>query len=97
MEQLYKYTKYNQDGTVEDLGISKQKSFKELYKIIGCDTIEIIPPEYYENRRWSNCTVYGDEEGRFNTDNHVNPHFSELAPGWNVVGNTVKEEVVSNV
>lgn len=39
---------------------------------------------------------YGDEEGRFNSNNHQNPHFAsrkdERGTLWNVVGDILREE-----
>jgi len=88
----YKYTIYKQDGTIEVLPISKKKDFEELYKILNCSIIEIIPSDYYP-AGFGHSTVYGDEEGRFNENNHRNPHFKVLADGWDVVGNVIREEV----
>jgi hypothetical protein len=92
----YKYTLLKQDGSTEDLGVSKEKDFAELYKILNCRTIEIINSDYYEGR----ATMYGDEEGRFNEKNHRNPHFKVLKneamfgdQEWDVVGDIVKQEV----
>jgi len=88
----YKYTIYKQDGTIEVLPISKKKDFKELYIILNCSTIEIIPSDYYP-KGFGHATVFGDEEGRLNEDNHRNPHFKVLAEGYDVIGNVIKEEV----
>lgn len=91
----YKYTLYKQDGTIEDLGISKKKTFAEFYKILNCKTIEIIPKEY--SKEVGRYTLYGDEEARFNTKNHRNPHFNILKDfyqdEWDIVGDIIKEEV----
>lgn len=91
--RLYQYTILKMDGSTEALPPSKKKDFNELYKILNCTTIEIIHSDYWKGMGHGRCTMYGDEEGRFNNNNHPNPHFKELAPGYNVVGNIVKEEV----
>lgn len=96
MKKLYKYTILKQDGTKEELPLSPKKNFAELYKILNCDIIEIIPSDYYKRAGWGHCTVYGDEEGRFNSKNNRNPHFEAIMAGgmvWDVVGDCVKEEV----
>ena len=96
----YLYTLYKQDGTIEVLPISKKKSFNEIYKILNCETIEIIPSAYYPDG-FGLVTVYGDEEARFNENNKRNPHFKVLKgdpklgelPEWDTVGDLLKEEV----
>ncbi len=101
----YNYVLLNQDGTKETIGTSAKKSFSEMYSILNCQTIEIIPKQYYENKGYGRCTMYGDEEARFNSDNTRNPHFNvlkgdpaigELAE-WDVVGNIIMESVVKEV
>lgn len=91
--KLYQYTLLYQDGTTDKLPPCPKKTFHELYRLLGCDMIEIIPSDYYNKMGWGKCTVYGDEEARFNSDNHMNPHFHVLAPGFDIVGNCIKEEV----
>lgn len=97
MAKLYKYTIYKQDGTIEELEPCPGKDFKALYKMLNCEIIELIPDLYYKSKNWGKVTVYGDEEGRFNSENIRNPHFDVLidADGseWDVVGNLIKEEV----
>lgn len=95
----YLYTLYKQDGTIEVLPVSKKKSFNEIYKILNCETIEIIPSCYYPDG-FGLVTVYGDEEGRFNSNNKRNPHFKVLTSldprepiEWDTVGDLLKEEV----
>ncbi len=92
-KKLYEYTLLKQDGTSEYLGVSKQKTLKELYKILECSTIEVIPVDYYKSRKHGRrCTMWGDEEGRYKEGNTTNPHFDVLSPGWDVVGNILKEQ-----
>lgn len=96
----YKYTLLKQDGTIEDLETGKQKDFKEFYKILNCHTIEIIPDAYYDGYVEGKLEMYGDEEARFNSENHRNPHFKVLIDKddnnaeWDVVGDIIKEELV---
>lgn len=91
----YKYTLLKQDGSIEVLPVSNKKDFKELYTLLDCQMIEIIPSDYCKG--FGRCTVYGDEEGRFNSNNVRNPHFTVLidhtGSPWDVVGNCIKEEV----
>lgn len=101
--KTYKYTILKQDGTVEVLPIGKQKDFKELYKILNCSIIQIIPDSYYP-KEFGKCEVYGDEEGRFLESNHRNPHMKVLRGDptigepleWDCVGDLIKEEVIQN-
>jgi len=101
--KLYKYTIYKQDGTIEVLPVSKEKDFKELYKILGCDMPESIPPAYYPEG-FGDVIVYGDEEGRFKESNHRNPHFKVLKGNvligepreWDIVGDVIKQEEVKS-
>ena len=91
----YKYTLLNQDGTIKELEPCAKKDFRELYKLLNCRTIEIIPRDYYQ-KEWGRCTVFGDEEGRFNSGNIRNPHTQVLngdEDEWDCVGNLIKEEV----
>ena len=91
--KLYQYTILKQDGTKEVLPPCKKKDFKELYQILNCELIEIIPSDYWSGMGHGKCSMYGDEEGRFKETNYRNPHFKVLAPGYDVVGDIVKEEV----
>ena len=96
----YLYTLYKQDGTIEVLPISKKKSFNEIYKILNCEMIEVIPSDYYPDG-FGRAVVYGDEEARFNGNNKRNPHFKVLKSipdhgkpiEWDTVGDLLKEEV----
>lgn len=96
----YKYTLLKQDGTVEDLGVGKKKDFREFYKILNCQMIELIPRDYYPDKS-GHATIYGDEEARFNEENYRNPHMKVLKgnpllgemPEWDCVGDLIKEEV----
>jgi len=100
MVKLYSYTKFNQDGTVEELGDFPEKKFSGeggLYELLNCSTVELIPDAYYP-KDWKRCTVWGDEEARFNTSNHRNPHmellFDDLGRPWDVVGNVIRQTLV---
>lgn len=88
----YHYFLLKMDGTKEDLGISPEKDFQEMYKILDCSTIQIVPPIYYSGRG----KVFVDEEGRFHAKNKRNPHFKVLTDKfgaeWDVVGNAIVEE-----
>ncbi len=97
MPKLYQYTILKQDGTSKVLPVSPKKDSKELYKLLNCTTIEIIPSSYYSGLNWGRCIVFGDEEGRYNRLNERNPHFNVIqdifgAP-WDVVGDCIREEV----
>jgi len=98
MKKLYKYTVLRQDGTVQVLPPCEKKEFRGaggLYDLLDCGTIEIIPKVYYKPT--GRFTLYGDEEGRFNDENHTNPHFEVIIDMFgqrcDVVGDIVKEEV----
>jgi hypothetical protein len=98
---MYKYILLKQDGSKKDLGVSKKKkSLEELYRILQCTFVEIIPTDYYKGLGYGKCTMWGDEEARFNEKNVRNPHFNvlkgnvllgELAE-WDVVGNILMEQ-----
>lgn len=94
MPKMYQYTLLKQDGTIDDLGQSPEKSLEELYEILECDLVEIIPSPYYAGKGHGKCIMWGDEEGRFNSNNVRNPHFNVLAGGYDVVGNIVKQQSV---
>lgn len=100
--KLYQYTILKQDGSIEKLEPCKKKTFKELYKILNCQLIEIIPTAYYEDKKHGRCKMYGDEEARLLETNHRNPHFNVLLGQvrigelreWDVVGDIVKEQKI---
>lgn len=98
MSKEYKYTVLRQDGRIQELRGSHKRDFGELYTILHCDTIEIIPDTYYPDD-WGECTVYGDENGRFHEENHTNPHMKVLTDyrnhRYDCVGDLVKEEVIN--
>lgn len=92
----YRYTILKQDGTKEVLPLTNKKRFDGkdgLYQLLNCSTIEVIPADYYRGLGFGHCTMFGDEEGRFNTNNKANPHFNNFGDDWNVVGDIVMEEV----
>ncbi len=89
----FQYTLLKQDGSTEDLGIRREIKFDELYKILDCRTIEIIPEQYHQ-RDWGECTVYGDEEGRFRSTNKRNPHTQVIGGDWFCVGDLVRQASV---
>lgn len=98
MSKQYQYTIYRADGTTEVLEPGPKKEWSGeggLYDLIGCQTIEIIPPDYYRYKNWGRCYVYGDEEGRM-FHKPQNRHFKPIAPGWDLVGDIIKEEVYHN-
>ena len=94
----YQYTLYKQDGTIELLPISPKKTFAELYQVLGCTTIERIPDEYYAGKGIPHGIMFGDEEGRYRSQNHRNPHFNvltdEAGGQWDVVGDCVFEHLL---
>lgn len=93
---LYQYTLLKQDGTTEDLEPSPRKDLTELYKILNCTTVQIIPKAYYQHKNYGHCVIWGDDEGRFNTNNKRNPHFETLMDAesqeiFDVVGDCLLE------
>lgn len=93
MAKLYTYTTLHQDGTITRQIAVPKKGLHQLYEALHCRTIEIIPRDYYARKGWGRCTVYGDEEARFYSSNTRNPHFDVLAPGYDIVGDCLREEV----
>lgn len=92
-KKLYKYTRYNTDGTIQVLEPRPKMTLAELQKEVG-GYIEIVHTDYYpEGVKWGHCTCYIDEEGRFREDATVNPHFRDFGEPWNIVGIVLKEEV----
>lgn len=97
-KKLYQYTLFNQDGSMESWKQPKME-FESLKGIIGngCSMIEIIPKVYHPDDIKRSGTVYGDEEGRFNSTNQRNPHFKVLTDfegaKWDCVGNLLHETV----
>lgn len=98
--KLYQYTVYKQDGTIERWEPCKKKEWRGaggLYEVMGWRTIELIPKDYYAEGWNKRGTLFGDEEGRFNQDNHRNPHTKVLTDPdgneWDCVGDLIMEEV----
>lgn len=116
MKNVYHYMKLRQDDTVRHLTASngKKRNFTGmggLYELLDCSTIELISESYYENTTWykdskvnykPKCVVnvYGDEEGRFNSENHRNHYFEVLTDSegseWDVVGDIIVELVIGD-
>lgn len=94
----YHYTLYNQDGSSESWTQAKM-DFTQIKEVLGhgCSMIEIIPKDYQPDDIKKSGTVYGDEEGRFNSTNIRNPHFKVLTDSdggqWDCVGNLLHEKV----
>lgn len=96
----FRYELLRQDGTVKHFKAGKRKKFTELYKILNCTLLELIPAPYYSEAYNNHHTaIFADEEGRFHPENIRNPHFLVL-PGdpdlgepaeWDVVGNAIAE------
>lgn len=92
--KLYQYTRYFQDGKEEALEPRKQMKLHELQQEVGgSNIITIVPRDYYAHQKWGRCTVYVDDEGAMDSRNTKNPFFTELAPGYMIVGKALKEEV----
>lgn len=91
----YKYQLLKQDGTSEDLEtLSTNMEYERIKEALSCQMIEVIPQDYHPDNN-PNAIYIGDEEGRFNLENHRNPHFKVLrdADGnpWDVVGDILME------
>ena len=92
MRKLYRYTLLKTDGTEQDLGTRDHEMFLHyMQKAVG-GPLELIPPAYYSHQKWGQCTVYGDEEGRFKSkpDNlhfHMFPNGQFMPP---VVGDCLR-------
>ena len=93
----YAYTILRHNGDIKRYPPCKKKTFKDFYRMLNCTTIEIIPRDYYKNKGYGHCEMYGDEEARFNEDNKRNPYFDTIVAEdglvWDVVGDIIKEEV----
>lgn len=94
------YTLLKQDGTQEELAqLPKEAELKQLYEWLNCSVVEIIPSDYYQPE-WGECIVWGNEEGRFNSENHRNPHTKVLIGNpafgeeseWDCVGDLILEQ-----
>jgi hypothetical protein len=97
MKKLYQYTVLRQDGTKEVLPLSPKMNFDQFRFLLGCQTIEHIPSDYYKGLGYGRCEVWGDEESRFNSNNIRNPHMKILydyeGNPWDVVGDVILEQV----
>jgi hypothetical protein len=97
----YKYTILNQNGSRYELGTRvAQMTHQQMRKLLNCHTLAVIPHAYYPIvLDKDNVTIYGDDEGRFNSDNHRNDHMKVLYgdPGigepaiWDCVGDLLVE------
>lgn len=98
MGKMYEYTLFKQDGNIEGWKQPKME-FANIKEVLGngCSMIEIIPKDYHPDDYKKAGTVYGDEEGRFNSTNYRNPHFKVLTDPyggqWDCVGNLLHEKV----
>ena len=96
----YEYKVLHQNGDIEGWKSTKM-DFADFRQQLKCQMIEIIPKDYYPVELCKGWTAYGDEEGRFNTENHRNPHFKVLTDPdggqWDVVGDIIFERKVKAV
>jgi len=77
--KLWHYILLKQDGTREDLGTRTKMTFGDMYAILNCTTIEMVPMAYWtqEFNVWG-TSIYADEDARANNTNIRNPHFLVL-------------------
>jgi|SRR6516165_8589465 hypothetical protein len=97
----YKYILLNQNGSRREFGSrTAQMTLQEMKKHLDCQIIAVIPHAYYPTALdKDNVTIYGDDEGRFNSDNHRNDHMKVLygdpsigePPIWDCVGDMLVE------
>lgn len=92
MAKQYLYTILRPDGGKSVSEPRKKMTLEELQKAVG-GLIEIVPNIYYKHQKWGRCTVYVNEEGRFEKPAERNPFFEDLGDGLYIVGNALKEEV----
>lgn len=98
--KIWQYILLKQDGTREDLGQRTKMTFGDMYKILNCTTIELVPMAYWteEFNVWG-ASIYADENARADNTNVRNPHFHVLEGDpsigepeeWDVVGNAIVE------
>ncbi len=104
----YKYTLLKQDGTTDLIGERlKEMELAEMYKLLDCHLVEVIPDSYYPDGTADTTVIFGDEEGRFKSTNHRNPHMKVLkdtgfeyangsAPAeWDCVGDLLLVEEIA--
>ena len=92
--RLYQYTLLKQDGSKRKLKPCKKKTLEQLYKILKCDTVTIIPAVYWKGMGYGKVTMWGDDNARFNSANQQNPLFHDLGDGYYVVGNILMERKI---
>lgn len=99
---MKQYTLLKMNGETQDLG-KGNLTVKDMYKILGCSVIELIPQPYYGEQDGLGVSIWGDEEARFNEENTRNP-FTKVLSGnpelgepeeWDCVGDLIKEEPIS--
>ena len=79
----------------------ENKEIKGMYSWLECSTIEIIPRDYYPDADMQNenVTYFGDKEARLVSEPEQNRHmkvlFDHTGGIWDVVGNLVREEKIS--
>ena len=103
----YQYTMLNQDGTKTVLAQSTKTrmGYKDIKKALNITSpIALIPQPYYpdEYADEAHNSIFGDDEGRFDSTNDRNP-FTKVLLGdpmlgepaeWDCVGNLLVETVM---
>ena len=97
----FRYTLLMQDGRKSlPMHTSKELEFSEMYKMLECQTIEMIPRDYYPEGTPESAVIWGDEEGRFNNRNYRNPHMKVLHDNrggeWDCVGDLLLQEEIED-
>ncbi len=98
----YNYTLYKEDGTKEVIAENvERKTVQEMYPILDCQLVELIPRDYYpkEDIENENVLFWGDEEGRMIDEPVRNPHMQVLydveGNPWDCIGNLIREEKIA--
>ena len=111
----YKYTLIAPSGEKTELGVLKeQMEFKNstnqrtgkvtygMYHYLDCQTIELIPRQYYPDEDIDNENIFylGDEEARMVGEPERNTHMKvlrdEAGNPWDVVGLLIREEKIDD-
>ncbi len=97
----FKYEMLNQDGTRHTLKQTHKLSLKEIYALLDCTNVELIPQAYYPKEYQSDEALehnifWADGEGRFNSDNHRNP-FMQVLKGNPNIGEPYEWDCVGNM
>lgn len=76
----FRYELLKQDGTIKHFDAGKRKKLGEMYKILGCQQVHVVPGAFFTEKYAGKAVGYQDAETTLNPFAEANPLFKRV-PG----------------